>query len=194
MSDLKIDEQKSLAIYLSSFSCKLKIFAVIRSPYSLHCSAFAGMINNGRDIKPTNFLSQQTKIKKLLVSFARARNIDGIALIPFSASTMSSQGPVKFLLEAMGVNSLGDLIVKQANEGLSNVQIRNQMNLNFKNPRIDSSGINHQWQRVPKIEGAKFLLSKKELNSIMPQVLDENRWFEANLGKEFCDTCFPTCD
>ena len=194
VSDLKIDEQKALAIYLSSFSRKLKTFAVIRSPYSLHCSAFAGMINNGRVLKPTNFLSQKTKIKKLLVNFARARNIDRITLIPFSTITKSPQGPVKFLLEAMGVNGLDELIVKQANEGLSNDQIRNQLNLNLKKPRIDARGINQEWQRVPKVEGTKFLLSKKELDSIMPQVLEENRWFEANLGKEFCDTSFLTCD
>ena len=194
VSDLSVDEQRIMAIYLSSFSNVLKIFAVVRSPYSLHCSAFAGMINNGRDLKSTDFLSQQAKIKKLLASFARIGNIDGITMIPFSSSIKSPQGPAKFLLEAMGVSNLDNLVVKKANEGLSNEQTRNQMELNFKNPRLVSRVINQEWQRAPKIKGPKFLLSKEELDLIMPKLLEENRWFKANLGPEFCDTSFPTCD
>lgn len=194
VGDLSVNEQKDLAIYLSSFSNALKTFAVIRSPYSLHCSAFAGMINAGRDLKPTNFLSQQGKIKKLLASFTRIGNIDGIALIPFSESTKSPQGPTKFLLEAMGVNNLDNLIIKAANVGSSNNQTRSQMKLNFKNPRIISGRINQKWQCATRIKGTKFLLSKKELDLIMPKLLEENKWFEANLGEDFCDTSFPTCD
>ena len=193
--DLRVEEQKALVLYLSSFSHLLKAFAVIRSPYSMHCSAFAGRVNKtGRDLKPTNFLSQLSKIKNLMVSFTRLGNIDGISFIPFSETIKSSQGPTKFLLEAMGVNDIDDFNTVIANEGFSNEQTRNQMILNSQNPRIVARRINQKWQRAPSVKGPKFLLSKKELDLIMPDLIDENHWFEENLGRAFCDTSFPTCD
>ncbi|MAE37007.1 MAG: hypothetical protein CL968_04750 [Euryarchaeota archaeon] len=194
VSDLNKAEQQEMAIYLSSFSGILRTFAVIRSPYSLHCSAFAGMINSGRSLKPEQFLSQRNKIKKLKSSFRGQGNIDEIRFIPFGETIKCPRGPVKFVLEAMGVHNLDDLFLETSNEGLSNEQTRHQMFINSKNPRLIGNSVNRSWQRAPKVKGAKFLLSKRELDSIMPELLDENKWFEAHLGKNYCDTSFPTCD
>ena len=194
VSDLNKEEQEEMAIYLSSFSGILKTFAVIRSPYSLHCSAFAGMINNGRNLKPDQLLSQLHKIERLRSSFSKRGNIHEIKFIPFAETVKSPKGPVKFVLEAMGLHNLDDLTLETSNEGLSNEQTRRQMIINSKNPRLIGNTVNRLWQRAPKVKGPKFLLSKKELDLIMPKLLDENKWFEAHLGENFCDTSFPTCD
>lgn len=194
VSALNSQGQDRLAIYLAAFSRILKTFAVIRSPYSRHCSEFAGMISNGRVLRPTGFRSQVRKINRLKVSFCQRGNIEEVRFIPFQASLKSPQGPTRFLLEAMGVHNVGDFEVAVANEGLSNVQVRQQMSFNARCPRITGRRVNRNWRRVGKIEGPKFLLTKKELDSIRTNLLAENEWFEENLGKEFCDTSFPTCD
>lgn len=194
VSDLGVGEQESLAVYLSSFSHLLKTFAVVRSPYSLHCSAFAGMIASGRALKPTSFLSQLGKIKKLRASFCRRGNIAAIQFIPFMTTLKATQGPARSLLELMGFNDLDGLSSEVKNEGLSNEQTRNQLSLNLENPRVVGGKINPLWQRAAKAKGSKFLLTQREFDLIMPNILEENKWFEENLGKEFCDTSFPTCD
>ena len=194
VSDLNKEEQEAMAIYLSSFSGILKTFAIIRSPYSLHCSAFAGMINNGRNLKPDQFLSQRNKIDRLKSSFSKRGNINEIKFIPFAETVKSIKGPVKFVLDAMGVHDLDDLTLETSNEGLSNEQTRYQMMLNSKNQKLIKNTLNQFWQRAPKVKGPKFLLSPKELDLIMPELLDENKWFEAHLGENFCDTSFPTFD
>ena len=152
------------------------------------------MISNGRVLKPTGFRSQVPKINRLKVSFCQRGNIDEVRFIPFQASLKSPHGPTRFLLEAMGVHNVGDFEVAVANEGLSNDQVRQQMSFNVRCPRITGRRVNRNWRRVAKIEGPKFLLTKKELDLIRPNLLAENEWFEENLGKEFCDTSFPTCD
>ena len=194
VSDLHKEEQERLAIYLSSLSGTLKTFAVVRSPYSLHCSAFAGMINNGRNLKPDKFLSQRNKIERLRSVFSERVNIDQIRFIPFAEAVKSPEGPVSYLLEAMGVSNLGNLALQTSNEGLSNEQTRNQMIINSKSPRLIKNTVNQLWRRAPSVKGPKFLLSKKELDLIMPKLLDENKWFKAYLGENFCDTNLPTCD
>ena len=194
VSDLNPEEQESLAVYLSSFSNALKTFAIIRSPYSLHCSAFAGMINNGRNLDPTSFLSQINKIKRLQNSFRQRGNMQGIKFFPFATAVKSSQGPNKFLLEAMGAKSLEKLVELEENKGISNEQTRSQMKINSTHPRLIESTINKNWRRSPKTDGRKFLLYKNELKMIMPELSAENEWFEKNLGKDFCDTSFETID
>lgn len=194
ISDLDGEEQKKLAIYLSAFSGRLKTFAVIRSPYSLHCSAFAGMINNGRNLKPESFLSQVNKIKKLKTNFRKQGNIDEIRLIPFNEALQSAKGPVERILGKMGLSNLGNLVPVVSNEGLSNEQTRLQMMINSKNPRLINNIPNPSWRRAPQSKGPKFLLSQNELDLIMPKLIDENKWFEDQLGKGFCDKSYPTCD
>ena len=194
VSDLSVNEQEELAAYIGAFSGTLKTFAVVRSPYSLHCSAFSGMVNNGRDLKPGDFLSQLEKIKKLRASFRRRGNLSAIEFIPFSVAAATSQGAVQFILESMGMNAIDGLKFVVANEGFSNEQTRMQMAINSMSPRLIGRKVNKDWKRAPKVSGPKFLLSKRELSLIMPQLLDENKWFEENLGKECCDNSFPTCD
>lgn len=194
VSDLSVNEQEELATYIGAFSGTLKTFAVVRSPYSLHCSAFSGMVNNGRDLKPGDFLSQLEKIKKLRASFRRRGNLSAIEFIPFSVAAATSQGAIQFILESMGMNAIDGLKFVVANEGFSNEQTRMQMAINSMSPRLIGRKVNKDWKCAPKVSGPKFLLSKRELSLIMPQLLDENKWFEEHLGKEFCDNSFPTCD
>jgi hypothetical protein len=194
VSVLELEEQEALAIYLSSFSRTLRTFAVIRSPYSLHCSAFAQMIYNGRDLRPARFLSQVEKIKRLSNCFYERGNISKVEFLSFSESLSSPKGPVRLLLEAIGVEKTEDILTTDSNIGRSNEQIRNQMKINSKNPRLIGQSVNPKWYRSPEVAGPKFLLSKQELDLIMPELMAENKWFEDNLGKEFCDTSFPVCD
>ena len=194
VSDLRVDEQEELVAYISAFSSVLRTFAVIRSPYSLHCSAFAGMVNNGRDLKPGDFLSQLEKIKNLRSSFRQRGNSEAIKFIPFAVAATSPQGAIKFILESMSVRGVDGLRLVASNEGLSNEQTRRQMKINSETPRIIGRKVSKSWKRAPKVNGPKFLLSRTELSLIMPKLLYENEWFEEHLGKEFCDSDFPTCD
>ena len=119
------------------------------------------MINNGRNLKPDQLLSQLSKIERLKSSFSERGNIHEIRFIPFAETVKSSKGPVKFVLEAMGVHDLDDLTLETSNEGLSNEQTRHQMIINSKNPRLIKNTVNRLWQRAPLVRGPKFLLSKK---------------------------------
>jgi len=194
VSTLESEEQEALAIYLSSFSRTLRTFAVIRSPYSLHCSAFAQMINNGRDLQPTKLLSQIEKIKRLSGCFYKRGNIRKVEFLSFSEGLMSPKGPTKSLLEAIGIENTDDIVTSKSNIGHSNEQTRNQMKINSESPRFIGQSINPKWHKASDVSGPKFLLSKQELDLTMPELIKENKWLEENLGKQFCDTSFPTCD
>ena len=152
------------------------------------------MISNGRSLLPTSFKSQVYKIKRLKSIFFGRGNIHEIKFIPFLKSVEGSQGPAGFLFEAMGINDFGLLEVAFANEGFGNEQVRKQMKLNAERPKMVGRKVNRLLRRDSEPNGKKFYLTKNELESIMPQLLAENKWFEENLGNEYCDTCYPTCD
>ena len=119
--------------------------------------------------------------------------MSAIEFIPFGGSS-DLQGAIQFILESMGMNAIDGLKFVVANEGFSNEQMRMQMAINSMRPRLIGRKVNKDSNREPKLRGPKFLLYKIELSLIMPQLLDENKWFEDHLGQEFCDNSFPTCD
>jgi hypothetical protein len=189
VSDLKEHEMKRLRMFLQARSRQLSVLALVRSPYALHCSAFAAMVvHGGRRLSPSRLLSQRGKIQKVQNVFREL-----IQWAPFHEAAQHPCGPTAFLLKQAGLSDpLPQLNSLVANTGPDNRQTRLQMEHNHLQQKLLGNQLNPNWQQIPAQGGDKFKLTEQELSELKPDLDKENQFILNNLGATFCDSQFET--
>ena len=191
VSDLTVDEMKDLRIYLQARSRQLIVFGLIRSPYELHCSAYAAMtVHGGRNLSPTNFLSQKTKILKCKAAFSKH-----LQLSPFRTACSHKKGIINYLLSRTGSGCyFSEKQIIRRNEGADNKRTRIQAIINKTQQKVVNGELNHKWHMIHAFGNDKFLLTPKELSQIQSDLNNENAFMKDTLGIDFCDQIIQTCD
>ena len=158
------------------------------------CSIVQQKIKGGHyvDLNNIDCVSLQKKINKIKDIFNDCNPI----IIPYKRYHFA--GTVGLILDAIGID-MKNISYKNLNISLNNKIIRLRNELNKKEPIIVDGKINDKHIKIndmKKIENddKKFLLTKQELFLHMDEICKENEYLLKELGKEFCDVDFPTCD
>ena len=188
IGDLSESSMKSLRVFLGARAREIKAFALVRSPYSLHCSAYSAMVTHGgRCIDPSKLLSQKQKIEKIKRVFGNL-----VCFYPFRSALEFPGGPTAFLLNVVDSEmSTKNFRFINANQGPTNVQTRAQAIFNQIHQKIQGGSPNPEWKRVKSIGQEKFLLTSQELDALRGQLERENEFLRSVLGEQFCDHLYP---
>jgi hypothetical protein len=173
---------------------KIIPFAYVRSPYSQHCSGLQQRIKSGMyccyNSKTGSRLEMIRKLRKLY---------DDIVFYPYNKLSKETKNIVKHFNDLIGIDV--PLVETRENEGLSNKCVReinekNKVNPSFLGEQRNPSYVPRWWEELSKKykNDSKFLLTKKELASKKSFLDETNKLYEMELGKEFCDDLYPTCD
>ena len=81
--------------------------------------------------------------------------------------------------------------VTRGNKGIRERNQKNKINPKFVNGKLNP---NYDEKVEVYEDDTKFYLTKSELASIKKDLDAENDFFREELGQEFCDDSFPTCD
>ena len=195
LSTLKKEELERLCNKLISRGHILNPFAVIRSPYSVFCSAISARVKRGEYINFNKFKNSLKELPMKKINNLKSIFGDQIKFFPYRETLAHSKGPVGFLLEFIGIKGLKEFnfICTHISMNNFNVRIQNKINqyypIDFKN----SSNIKH-FKFNKKVENTKFLLTSSELSNIQDFLDRENNFLKEALDNSFCDNNFDTCD
>jgi hypothetical protein len=155
VSDLSEKDQMNLRIYLGARSRKLVVIGLVRSPYSLHCSAYSAMTIRRRiSLDPAKLLTQRKKIEKAISSFGKM-----LTLYPFDEAISEQGGPTIFLLKKAGIDpSRVPITLVRANSGPSNSQTRALMRTGIDLKKINLDNAKFCSAGDKAVSGPKFLL------------------------------------
>lgn len=162
----------------------------IRSPYEFHCSSIHTVVKSGRHVNFTKLRSQREKVIKMQKIFG-----DSGHFIPFKLACGHTFGPVGYLLEQCGVKK-DNIDFHIANERRSNASVRLQNALNAHEPSIVDHKYNPAHMQIFETDSQqkRFTLNKHELSEIRKSLDEDNAFFKAYLGEEFCDETFETSE
>ncbi|WP_156796677.1 hypothetical protein [Cyanobium sp. PCC 7001] len=194
ISSLSATALRRFSDALTSKGHRLSAIALVRSPYSFHCSALQQMIKAGRSFDFNNtawITSQRQTLERLLAVFGEA-----ITIHPFSKACSHRRGPVGFLFDQVGVKALHRYSIVEANQSKGNLAVRMQNLINQRYPAILEGRLNESHYRIMSLlnNGQKFLLTSKELASCKEFLLQENAYMGERFGPDYCDQEFPVVD
>jgi len=181
----------SLRSEIHSFGFNIKAIAIVRSPYSFHCSVTQESINNGNhfiDFNKKGIDRRSEYITKLLEVFENQ-----IEFYPFEAAKLHTNGPSGFLAEKIGTKIKHHASpTTHSNQGINNLRTRVKNVLNRKTVPLNL-GHNETIRLLNAIEDNQpFLLTNHELEINIKEFELENQKLHKLVGPQFCDTQFPT--
>ena len=177
---------------------EIRAFALIRSPYSMICSAIQEIIKNGKYFElislnncvPTSsstaLIGRSNIVKKLKSVFG-----SGISFHSFEYACTHSYGPVGFLLKELLSQDPSAFEYQKTNESLSNLSVRIQNEFNAINPAFVGNKFNTQFRRLsPRVNkrlefSGKFLLTEDEYALIEKFVKIETENLNKITGLDF---------
>ena len=100
IGSLEIREIQNLLEYLLRTGRDICPFAVVRDPYTYHCSQLQQQIKSGTPMLPWNHCPQRDRIQKLDAVFK-----SDLQYINFEESCSHTHGATAHLLESIGINT-----------------------------------------------------------------------------------------
>ena len=183
--------------YILEKNFKIMPIIVVKSPYGYLISLLQQQIKVGKyfdltNIKEYSSFFQKTKIDTIKKVFYDNNPI----FISYTKAIRDNiHGTVEAVVDTIGVSIKysSDSVI---NSSYNNKRIRYQNILNEKEPYILNNKLNKQHTKVKEIENdnEKFMLTKYELSTIIDILLEENKYYLKELGDNFCDIDYPTCD
>ena len=199
MSTLHKDGLNKLVEKIKSFNYKVKILALVRSPYAMYCSGLQTSIKSGsysnlislNETLPNsvdnNRALRSNTIKKLKLLFK-----ESIQFYNFKDACNHKYGPVGFLIDNfLKIDSSLFQYIKK-NESLFNLTIRLQNEQNKINPVFLDKKLNPKHISLKHLNdnfnfSGKFLLTKKEFKKIEEIIYRENKKILKLTGINFKD-------
>lgn len=191
------NELEGLISYMEKRGYDIIPFGLVRSPYSFGCSAIQEIIKGGNYVDLVSFNNEICSGRNEPTMPAREMQIRNLMsrwgsklkLYPFSLACKHDYGPVGFLMTKMNLCDPLDLVYQQRNESKSNTWVRLQNLVNQHEPAFNGQKYNSSHFQVSQIIECKdkFLLTAEELAIVENQVEQQNIFYRAALGPDFCD-------
>ncbi len=195
LSTLKKEELKRLCKKLTSRGHIIDPFAVIRSPYSVLCSAISARVKRGEYINFNNFRNRLNELPMKRINTLKSIFGDKIKFLPYKKTLAHSKGPVGYLLDFIGIKSLEKFNIICKHVSMNNFNVRMQNKINRYYPIDFKNYSNKDHFKFNKYEGnIKFLLTSNELSNTQAFLDRENSFLKEALDNTFCDVNYDTCE
>ena len=205
LSCLTHDCYQRLIEDLSDYGYNIKVFAVVRPPYSFACSALQEKIKGGRysrliDLNPSS-RKRQVKLNEIphrSTSIATLREVFGanIQFHPFSKALAHPEGPIGFCWEQLSLPlpwTSTETTSTVHNISLNNLQTRifNRINQELRGQRNKAqrskSGLKLIRQSMESLKSGRFLLTEQEFSFIEEHYIKIKQDMEQLLGPSFTE-------
>ena len=201
ISKLSSNEMRKFRDKIKSYDYKIKVVALVRSPYEAICSAIQQQIKGGSYIKlislndcvPNSYETPRFRKLRILKNIESVFG-EALSLYSFDHACASSYGPVGFLLKKFLGQNPAKFKYVRTNESMSNLSVRISNEFNKINPCFVDGEYNRKFQKFPlsldkelSFSG-KFLLTELEYELVEEQIKDEIRGLIASFGLDFSDS------
>ena len=205
LSCLTHDCYQRLIEDLSDYGYNIKVFAVVRPPYSFACSALQEWIKGGRysriiGLNPSSRKGQVklNQIPHRSTSIATLREVFGanIQFHPFSKALAHPEGPIGFCWEQLSLPlpwTSTETTSTVHNISLNNLQTRifNRINQELRGQRNKAqrskSGLKLIRQSMESLKSGRFLLTEQEFSFIEEHYIKIKQDMEQLLGPSFTE-------
>lgn len=156
---------------------EIETIAYVRSPYDLMCSLTAMMVNGGKYFDLYNAHEQLHFMEDQIFELKKFKEVSFYSYGVIKNTT-------KHFANLIEVN-LSDQV--KLNKGYGNKSIRDKNQKNKINPHMKGGMKLYD-------NDSKFYLTKNELENNKKYLDRLNYFYERELGQEFCDISYPTCN
>ena len=196
-----LDKQslKDLFNKIKSYNFRVHIFALVRNPYKLLCSAIQEYIKCGFYINlnsfnqnPSNSLIKNVGLRSDIVEKLKLTFKKNIQFYSFENACKHNYGPAGFLIDKYLKLDPSLLEYSRINESLFNLTVRLQNEQNKLNPAILNDKSNPKYISLGQFNkylsfSGKFLLTEKEFKNIEEIIHQENNKYLELTGINYKD-------